>query len=244
MAATDITDGEEAEDRARLTAAIGGDRTAIEGLLRDNYDRIYTLCRRMCTSREQAEDATQNALISIVRGLSRFDQRSRFSTWCYRIASNAAIDQLRRDGRRAADSLDSMPGEPGAAQMDTTADQRLSSPPDEAPDQHVISAETSDVLASALEDLDERFRVPMVLRDVAQMDYAEIAEVLEIPPGTVRSRIARGREAMRRALTGTDLDPTTHGSGLSARSAEGGLGDNDAEGTGNRTPTQNVEMER
>jgi RNA polymerase sigma-70 factor, ECF subfamily len=137
-----------------------------------------------------ALDATQEALIAIVRGLPRFDGRSAFTTWSYRVATNACLDELRRRGRRpvtgldadAADSLHAArtSGAPGLA--DTVVDRS--------------------VLDAALAGLPEEFRAPVVLRDQLGLDYAEIAEVLDIPPGTVRSRIARGRAALARSLSG------------------------------------------
>lgn len=205
----------DALDRDLVERAGRGDRGAVEQLLRDHYGRIYTLCRRICTSREQAEDATQNALVKIVRGLPAFDGRSKFSTWSYRIASNSAIDELRRSRRihehelraeeRGPDGSERLPTtgrRSGQGALTTTHRQR-------SPEEHAVSGELGERLMAELSRLDERFRIPMVLRDVAQFDYDEIAELLAIPPGTVRSRISRGRAALKDALSGTDLDPST-----------------------------------
>jgi RNA polymerase sigma-70 factor, ECF subfamily len=141
------------------------------------------VCRRITGQDADAADAAQEALLAIVRGLPRFDGRSKFSTWAHRIAHNACIDELRRRGRRPDPGLpehETRPRGEGPALDDTVAD-RLST--DEA-----------------LEALPEDFRAAVVLRDQLGMDYAEIAEVLGIPPGTVRSRIARGRAALARSL--------------------------------------------
>lgn len=205
-------DPEDPDDEL-VRAAVAGDPNAIERLLRNDYSRLYTLCRRICSSREQAEDATQNTLIAIVRGLPAFDGRSRFSTWSHRIASNAAIDELRRARRRRVDALEHDP-----SSRHPTAAVHLEDPetgsraigrtgPEPGPESLVVGAETRRRLSAALDRLDERYRVPMVLRDVAQFDYAEIAELLDLPPGTVRSRISRGRSALRDMLRGTDLYP-------------------------------------
>jgi RNA polymerase sigma-70 factor, ECF subfamily len=155
-------------------------------LLRSHYDRIYALCRRMTGNEADAADATQDALIAIVRGLPRFDQRSLFSTWAYRVTSNACLDELRRRRRRPAPGLGDDDGpEAGAptVALDTTVVDRLS-------------------LDDALARLPEDYRIAVVLRDVGDLDYAEIARVLDIPPGTVRSRIARGRAALATLLGG------------------------------------------
>ena len=164
------------DDAALVAAAQGGDRAALESLLRRHHDRLYAVCRRLTGSDADGADACQEALIAIVRGLARFDNRSAFGTWAYRVATNAALDELRRRRRRP-----DLPGEweEGAGGLDGAA----------------AVADRLDVDA-ALVRLPADFRAPVVLRDLCQLSYEEIAEVLEIPPGTVRSRIARGRAAL------------------------------------------------
>jgi RNA polymerase sigma-70 factor (ECF subfamily) len=119
--------------------------------------------------------------MAIVRGLPRFDGTSRFTTWAYRVAVNATLDELRRRGRRAATDLDS-------ARHLTTASADAG------------AADRIDI-DHALMQLPVEFRAAVVLRDLCALDYAEIAHVLGIPPGTVRSRIARGRSALVPLLT-------------------------------------------
>ena len=173
-------------DDTRLTrAAQAGDRRALEQLLRGHHDRIHAICRRLAGNDADAQDATQEALIAIVRGLPRFGGRAKFSTWAYRVATNAALDELRRRSRRPVPA----PGE---------ATDRLN---------HVLAADEEAAVAvrldldAALAQLPEAFRAPVVLRDVAGCDYAEIGLILGIPPGTVRSRIARGRARLAEAMT-------------------------------------------
>lgn len=136
----------------------------------------------MTGSDADADDAAQEALIAIVRGLASFDGRSRFGTWAYRIAVNASLDELRRRRRRPDPGL---PGDPDVAGPEPVA---TTAGPESA-------ALTVDVDA-ALRRLPPEFRAPVVLRDLCGLDYAEIAEVLELPAGTVRSRISRGRAAL------------------------------------------------
>jgi RNA polymerase sigma-70 factor (ECF subfamily) len=150
------------------------------------------VCRRLTGNETDALDATQEALIAITRGIGRFDGRARFATWAYRVATNACLDELRRRRRRPVAGLpdedttdESWRG--GGPSLDDTIADRV-------------------VLDRALAALPLEFRSAIVLRDVCQLDYAEIAEVLDIPPGTVRSRIARGRAALARSL-----DPTAGG---------------------------------
>jgi len=129
---------------------------------------------------EDALDATQEALIAIARGIDRFDGRSAFTTWLYRVATNAALDELRRRNRRPL-AVEELPEPAEASGVDEVVGARLD-------------------VDRALATLPEEFRVAVVLRDLCDLDYAEIAEVLGVPPGTVRSRIARGRAALAATL--------------------------------------------
>lgn len=172
--------GPAADDGALVVAAQGGDRSAVETLLRRHQDRLYAVCRRLTGNDADAADACQDALIAIVRALPRYDGRAAFGTWAYRIATNAALDELRRRRRRPepAETV----GEGGGQAGGTAA----------------VEARLD--VDAALAGLAPEFRAAVVLRDLCDLSYDEIAEVLEIPPGTVRSRIARGRAALAEAL--------------------------------------------
>jgi RNA polymerase sigma-70 factor (ECF subfamily) len=170
-----------AHDDQLIAAAQAGDRAAADALLRRHYDRIWALCRRLTGNDTDAQDATQEALIAITRGLGRFDGRAAFTTWSYRVATNACLDELRRRSRRP------MPAPTDALQ---TVD--LAPLPDHVVDQIDIDG--------ALTHLPEDFRAAVVLRDLCDLEYADIAAVLDLPPGTVRSRIARGRALLSRHL--------------------------------------------
>lgn len=177
------------EDSDLVAAAQRGDRDALDRLLRRHFDRIHAVCRRIAGSTRDADDAAQEALIRIVRALDRFDGRSSFSTWSYRIATNAALDELRKRSRRpqlhvVGDDEHAAPLEP----VDDLAQRRVEGVADR------ISID------AALADLPEEFRVPVVMRDVGDLDYAEIAEALSVPIGTVKSRIARGRRMLLERL--------------------------------------------
>lgn len=145
-------------------------------------DRLHALCRRILGSDADADDATQEALIAIARGLAagRFDGRAAFTTWAYRVTTNACLDELRRRGRR--------PGLATDEELERAVRSTIAGPAGAV-------AERLDVDA-ALGRLPLDFRTAVVLRDLCGLDYAEIAEVLSIPAGTVRSRIARGRAAL------------------------------------------------
>jgi RNA polymerase sigma-70 factor (ECF subfamily) len=166
-----------ASDADLAAAAARGDRRSLDRLLERHVDRVYAICRRVLTNHDDALDATQEALLAIARRVGTFDGRSQFTTWMYRVASNAAIDEARRRSRR-----------PTLVEHDLDR---------AAPDAAVADrvAERVDIDA-ALGSIPPEFRAAVALRDLAGLDYAEIASILDIPPGTVRSRIARGRAAL------------------------------------------------
>jgi RNA polymerase sigma-70 factor (ECF subfamily) len=181
----------DAGDDELVAAAQAGDRKALEALLRAHHDRMFAVCRRMTGNDADAADATQDALLAVVRGLAGFDGRSRFGTWCYRIAVNASLDELRRRRRRPEPGLDEVLTATPASRSESLAD---------------VSDRRLDVDA-ALARLPGDFRAAVVLRDLCGLDYAEIASILDIPLGTVRSRIARGRAALVPLLSGNPAPP-------------------------------------
>lgn len=168
-------------DDELIERARNGDSAALNDLLRRHHTRLHAVCLRILGRRADADDATQNALIAIVRGLTTFDGRSAFSTWAYRIATNAALDELRRRRRRA---------EP---RLDLTEATGRSQEPDRQAERALLAFENRELVERALAGLPDDFRVAVVLRDVADLDYESIASILDVPIGTVRSRIARGR---------------------------------------------------
>ena len=169
----------ELTDEALIAAAQAGDQRALDTLLRRHYDRVFAICRRMTGNEPDALDATQDALIALAKGVGRYDGRAKFTTWAYRVTTNACLDELRRRKRRPV------------PQDDLIFESMASSSP--GIDQTVVDRLAID---DALQLLPGDFRAPIVLRDVLGLDYAEIADVLDIPPGTVRSRIARGRRGL------------------------------------------------
>lgn len=175
------------QDADLVAAAQGGDRAALDQLLRRHYDKIHAVCRRVAGGSRDADDACQEALIKIARSLPRFDGRSSFSTWAYRIATNASLDELRKRQRRPLlltvdeDGSQAEPVDPLADRTLTSIDDRLA-------------------IDEAFNELPDDYRAAVVLRDVVDLDYAEIADVLDVPVGTVKSRIARGRSMLANRL--------------------------------------------
>ncbi len=183
---------EQREDDIRLVAAAQrGERNAMDTLLRKHYGYIAAITRRVTNNEADAADATQNALIAVAKGIHKFDSTSAFTTWLHRVATNAALDELRRRKRRPE------PVSLGAQTRDDEGTQerairnRLA-----ALDINLDRIDDRTGIDGALAQIPFDFRAPVMLRDLCGLDYAEIAEVLGIPAGTVRSRIARGRAAL------------------------------------------------
>lgn len=172
-------------DELLVRRAQRGERFAFDKLVERHEQRLYTLAARVLGSRDDAADAVQDALVRAWLALPRFRGDARFSTWLYRITVNAAHDA--RAKRR----------EPPAEE-----------PPDPVdPRDRFAEQELSGELQRALNALDESYRVAVVLYDVLGCSYAEIAELTEVPEGTVKSRIFRGRSELAERL-GTPAEPT------------------------------------
>lgn len=175
---------EDASDEDLLRAFVAqGDRDALESLLRRHEARVYGLAYRTLGNRADALDATQEVFLRVIRKGRLFRGRSAFSTWLYRLTINLCKDMLRQQARRR-EVIEEVEAE--------TAD--------------ISVAERLDV-ERALKRLPEDHRVVLVMRDIYGLTYAEIAETLEVPEGTVKSRIARGREALAGLLGELDEQP-------------------------------------
>lgn len=183
------------DDAALVEAAQHGDRAAVDQLLRRHYDRIHAVCSRIAGSTRDGDDACQEALIKIVRGLPRFDGQSAFGTWAYRIATNAALDELRKRRRRPLAAVD---------------DDEHRQVPDTGSTRGFEQVGDRLVVDEALATLGDDFRVAVTLRDLLDLDYAEIAAMLDVPVGTVKSRIARGRSMLADRLRELAPAPPDH----------------------------------
>ena len=183
-----------ADDAALVAAVVAGDRQAFSALVERHQARILALLERLTGCREQARDLAQETFVSAYRKLATFEQRSAFATWLYRIACNHAAAAGRR--RRPVAMLDA---------ADTTGQTLVEPVARLAP----VSAgleqeELARHVAAALGRLDARYREVVVLADMQEAGYEEIAESLDIPVGTVRSRLHRGRMELRRLLAKLD----------------------------------------
>ena len=173
-----------------VQAAQQGDQGAFSQLVEQNQGKIYSLCYRMTGNSEDAADLTQEAFLNAWRGLSKFGGQSSFSTWLYRLASNACIDFLRREKRRSALSMTLEDGEDEDHQADLP-DERWS------PERELERKESRQALQAGLATLSPEHREVLLLRETEGLSYQEIARCLGLEDGTVKSRIARARLALK-----------------------------------------------
>lgn len=181
-----------------------GDPDAIGTLLRSYQRRIYAVCYRMLRNEDEARDLTQDAMIKVLEGLESFDARARLSTWVIRVTMNCCLSYLRKRKLRRHMSLDvSIADEEGAGAASGGATTHRDQLPDErelpAADR-VEREERRSTLLRGLESLDPHMRAVLVLRDMQDLDYQQIAEVIDKPVGTVKSRLFRARAALREAI--------------------------------------------
>ncbi|HEX6131793.1 MAG TPA: sigma-70 family RNA polymerase sigma factor [Actinomycetota bacterium] len=194
-------------DEELLRRYLAGDPAAFESLVTRHRDRVFHLCLRLVRDPDEALDASQEAFLSVLRNASRFRGDAAFTTWLHRIAVNASHDVLRR--RRRAPSLHAVRDEDGAEPE-----------PGPASPDHADEVAGSIDAAEALARVPEEFRAALVLADVHDLPYDTIAEILEVPVGTVKSRVHRGRVALARAL-GTESSAAAEPPAPSGTSEEG-----------------------
>jgi len=178
-----------------VAAAKRGDQDAFGILVERHQSLVYSLACRMVGSPEDAADLSQEAFLRAWRGLPRFDARSAFTTWLYRLTSNVCIDFLRRERRRSEVSM-TVENEDGEHQLDLP-DERWS------PEQLWEKQETRATLERGLAALSPEHRQILLLREIEGLSYAEIARILDLEEGTVKSRLSRARLALRAYLKKT-----------------------------------------
>ena len=175
-------------DQELVLRAQRGDSRAFDLLLLKYQNRVASLVSRFVNDSAEVEDVTQEAFIKAYRALPKFRGESAFYTWLYRIASNTAKNYLVSRGRRPsadADVSDAVYFEEGEALRDS-----------ETPENNYLGQELALAVTEVLESLPEELRMALTLRELDGLSYDEIAEVMECPVGTVRSRIFRAREAI------------------------------------------------
>lgn len=183
--------------------AQAGQVEAFGQLVLAHQDRLYNVVYKLCSKPEVAEDLAQEAFLKAFEKLDKFRGGSRFYTWLFRIATNLALSYRRRLVRVKFHSLQARTGadeEPNASLADIrTAELAKSRNP--GPEAVAIAREDALKVHQALDELDEEFRTVVILRDTEDMSYDEISEILEIPHGTVKSRLHRARKILKEKLS-------------------------------------------
>ena len=209
----------DAQELALVRAIQQGQTGAWTSLLTRYQDRLFGVCYRMVNDRELASDLTQDAMVKIIEGLGTYDGRSKLSTWMIRVTMNVCLSKMRSEKLRRHASLDApSPDQGGRGREGRTGAERLAESPEREPEpnQSVQREELRRLVAAALIRIAPEQRAILVLRDSRDLDYDQIAEVLNIPVGTVKSRLFRARAALREALEA-----------MTGKQAAAGRGDDD-----------------
>jgi RNA polymerase sigma-70 factor (ECF subfamily) len=186
---------------ALVRRCIVGDAEAWEEIVRTHSRRIYNICYRFTGSADNADDLAQEVFIKMYRTLTSFDpEKGAFTTWITTMTRNLLVDHFRKTKQdRATDSLDAGLGE---EEDSATLSDRIQ---DTAPsaDDRIQRRETQEMVQKAIQKLSPELREAVILRDLQDMDYKEIAQALKVPEGTVKSRINRGRMELAKLLQRT-----------------------------------------
>jgi len=183
-------------DKDLLQQCRQGDMRAFEVLVKRYQDRVFNATYRFCGNYQDACELTQETFLRAMRGIAGFRGDAKFYTWLFRIALNLTRSHRRRAGRRRFRSLDDCPGTLEASSQAAG----LLGAGQADPAQQALKAEQHSRVMAALGRLAQQYRAVIVLKDVDGLDYQEIAEILDIPVGTVKSRAHRGRQALREYL--------------------------------------------
>lgn len=178
-----------------------GDRGAFADLVELYKDKIYHLGYRMLGNRQEAEDVAQETFLRVYRNLDRYDESMKFSTWIYRIGTNLSIDRLRK--RKATYSLDADVAGDGAGEGTDWYGMLASEEP--TPEGRVLLSETQRRIRDAIETLPKKYKSVVILKYLHDMSLQEIGDVLDMPVTTVKTRVHRGREFLRKKLENEDI---------------------------------------
>ena len=177
----------------RIKEVLNGNQEAFEEIVIHFQHRLYHVCYRMLNNAAEAEDVAQEAFLRAYVNLESYDQKRKFSTWLYRIATNLCIDRIRK--KKPDYYLDAtVPGTEGLDMYSQIAQQQ------QLPEEEVVKMEMKDRVQYEVNRLPEKYRTIIILRYMEDLQLQEIADILEMPLGTVKTRVHRGREALRQQM--------------------------------------------
>ncbi|TVQ63328.1 MAG: RNA polymerase sigma factor [Phycisphaerales bacterium] len=166
-------------------------------LLETHQDRLFAVCMRMVRDQEIARDLTQDALVRIIQGLDSYDGRARLSTWMIRITMNVCLSYLRKQKLRRHASLDAPLGPDTGEGARTTGASSVEQNREPGAGERIENDERRRLIVAAMDVMEADHKSVLVLRDIRGLDYREIADVLGLPIGTIKSRLFRARAALR-----------------------------------------------
>ncbi|MBB4825241.1 RNA polymerase sigma-70 factor (ECF subfamily) [Sporosarcina luteola] len=177
----------------RINEVLKGNHEAFEEIVTMFQHRLYQVCYRMLGNRQEAEDIAQEAFVRAYVNIHTYDQKRKFSTWLFRIATNLCIDRIRK--KKPDYYLDAeVPGTEGLnmySQIAATGD---------LPEDEVEKMETQERIQYEIGRLPDKYRSVIILRYMEELPLQEISDILELPLGTVKTRVHRGREALRKQM--------------------------------------------
>ncbi len=178
-----------------IKKAIEGDEAAYRNLLENYRGALYNLLFKMVRNKEETEDLVQEAFMKAFKALPSFNEEYAFSTWLYKIAINNCIDHMRKKKLKTYSinkPVQSKDGELDREFPDTSM----------SPDKSILSEERSNIIESAIDELPENYKTAIIMRHSEEKSYEEISKILNIPLGTVKARIFRAREMLKKKLKG------------------------------------------
>lgn len=198
------------DDPVLVSKAKAGDPKAFESLASPCEQMVWRVCWHMMGNHEDAQDCAQEALLKAWTRIASYKENASFSTWLYRIAVTCCLDALRKKKVRATDSIEAM------------QENRVEvSSPEPGPQENLEQAEHKEKVRKALAALPEDQRIPLILSCIEGRSYEEISSILSLPPGTIKSRISRGRLALKKMIYDTSQNGNFDASS-SSKSMKGG----------------------
>ncbi|WP_046216177.1 RNA polymerase sigma factor SigW [Paenibacillus wulumuqiensis] len=180
-------------DTRLVKLALKGDQRAFAEIVDLYKDKIFHLGYRMLSNRHEAEDVVQETFLRVYKSLDRYDPKQKFSTWIYRIATNLCIDRLRK--RKPSFSLDAELND-----QDNTDGYALIPGDERTPESEYLLTETQQLIHQAIDSLPDKYKTVMILRYLQELSLQEISDVMDMPVTTIKTRVHRGREFLRKKL--------------------------------------------